>query len=904
MHRPNRRDLLKTTGVGAGVALGMGGASAQQSTVSQTVSTDSQVGTAARNATKVFTATADSGYININSDSNQASERISLSGGNIGGDIEIEGVVYSDNTWESTRVDFPNLDPQALLESFGGDLPIDPGSIEADISVQVDPITGQYNASSGLMTADLSLSISVVITSPISADLSISASAVLTTGQSGDMTGGVQGGLEGGSATTTLVSNDFDLPATGETISVPIVGDINIDEQLGLPSPAGRNYLQLVLSMDITDVDEGSTGPVPISGFTGTGTNGFIALGTSDPQTSRVDFGSENGTEYSIDGQIYSDGTWESTNVDIPSVGLDELIKEQATFSLLGFDISVASVQTTVNVEPIEGKYRPQQGLVTGELRVSIDISATTVEIPVIGVGVGNVDFTVNPDPAPLTTKVSNGPNTSDGMEGSASGLASSSPQVSLVSQEFNVDGVSGDTSVIGIDVTGTINNVLNLPALAGSNWIRLDLDLSVDNPQAIDDALVFDPIVEEPPRDLNTDELFEDVDGDGNFNTIDVQALFDNLDSDPVQNQADILSFAGGLNRSSVGVVDVQALYDAFQQSGGTPGDIPAPPDVIVPTAEVDLSLQGGADEITVGNTVEYDLIIDGATQGIGAFDFSISVRDSSVATITDIDFTQNVREDDTAITNDGGRLDLRGAMLGSPFSAADSITIATVEVTAEQAGAATSVEFDMGSFPDGLFGAGAEQYEVASSPPRTLRVEFLAEIAIGDQQSAGGTSVTIDEVDMGNEGAYVGVWRSNNGTPTQLLGVKNVDSSGVVENIVVDLDQQMSGTESIIAAVHPDDGSGNPNTSQILTSDSATVEVGPPQIPGLPNPPQDPDGDGLYEDIRGDGSIDILDVQAFFNNLNTPEVQDNSEAYNFSGVDPTEVTILDVQELFNQLP
>jgi hypothetical protein len=900
---PNRRDILKTTGVSAGVALGVSGARAQHETASQTERQDTSP--QARDATKVFTATADSGYININSDSNQASERISLSGGNIGGAIEIEGVVYSDNTWESTRVDFPNLDPQALLESFGGDLPIDPGSIEADISVQVDPVTGQYNASSGLMTADLSLSISVVITSPISADLSISASAVLTTGESGSMTGEVQGGLEGGSATATLVSNDFDLPATGETISVPLVGDINIDEELGLPSPAGQNYLQLVLSMDITDVDEGPTGPVPISTFTGTGTNGFISLGTDDPQKRRGDFGSENGSEYSIDGQIYSDGTWESTNIDISSVGLDELIKNQATFSILGFDISVASVQTTVNVEPIEGKYRPQQGLVTGDFDMAIDFDVDLTEVA--GITVGGLKFKLNPDLAPLTTKVSDGPNTRDGMEGSASGLASSSPQVSLVSQEFNVDGVSGsDTSIAGVDVTGTINNVLNLPALAGSNWIQLDLDLSVDNPQAIDDALVFDPVVEEPPRDLNTDELFEDVDGDGNFNTIDVQALFDNLDSDPVQNQADILSFAGGLNRSSVGVVDVQALYDAFQQSGGTPGDIPAPPDVIVPTAEITLSLQGGADEITVGNTVEYDLVVDGATQGIGAFDFSISVRDSSVATITDVDFTQNVREDDTAITGDGGRLDLRGAMLGSPFSAADSITIATVEVQAEQAGAATSAEFDVGSFPDGLFGAGAEQYEVASSQPRTLSVEYLAEIVMEDQQSAGGTSVTIDEVNMGDEGAYVGIWRSNNGTPTQLLGVKNVDSSGVVENVTVDLDQPISGTRETIAAVHPADDSG-PDTAEVLARDTATIDgpPRPPQIaPGLPGPPKDIDGDGRYEAVRGNDEVTTLDVQTLFSNLNSPEVQNNARAFNFfDGGNPDTVTVLDVQALFNKI-
>lgn len=67
---------------------------------------------------------------------------------------------------------------------------------------------------------------------------------------------------------------------------------------------------------------------------------------------------------------------------------------------------------------------------------------------------------------------------------------------------------------------------------------------------------------------------------------------------------------------------------------------------------------------------------------------------------------------------------------------------------------------------------------------------------------------------------------------------------------------------------------------------------------------PPRDPDGDGLYEDIDGDGTVDIFDVQALFTNLQSDAVQEYAEFYNFAGDDDEEVTIFDVQALFVRLP
>jgi hypothetical protein len=79
-----------------------------------------------------------------------------------------------------------------------------------------------------------------------------------------------------------------------------------------------------------------------------------------------------------------------------------------------------------------------------------------------------------------------------------------------------------------------------------------------------------------------------------------------------------------------------------------------------------------------------------------------------------------------------------------------------------------------------------------------------------------------------------------------------------------------------------------------------SASARV---ELPTLErNPPRDRDDDGLYEDVDGNGAIEILDVQALFNNLDSAVVQNNRAAFKFQPrVD--ELTILDVQGLFNEL-
>lgn len=87
--------------------------------------------------------------------------------------------------------------------------------------------------------------------------------------------------------------------------------------------------------------------------------------------------------------------------------------------------------------------------------------------------------------------------------------------------------------------------------------------------------------------------------------------------------------------------------------------------------------------------------------------------------------------------------------------------------------------------------------------------------------------------------------------------------------------------------------------STGDVALSGSLSVN---PDVTGDGQPARDTTGDGLLNDINGDGEFTIADVQALFTNLNTPVVQENYELFRFAGVETERVSVFDVQGLFTQ--
>ena len=119
-------------------------------------------------------------------------------------------------------------------------------------------------------------------------------------------------------------------------------------------------------------------------------------------------------------------------------------------------------------------------------------------------------------------------------------------------------------------------------------------------------------------------------------------------------------------------------------------------------------------------------------------------------------------------------------------------------------------------------------------------------------------------------------------------------------VATLTVEAETGGNATLDPVVEPFPDGVFASPADRYAVTTESATLEiVGPPALADGLDRPQDLDGDGTYEDVRGDGEFTIFDVQALFANLDT--AAEYPSAFDFTG--DGEVGITDVQALFEKL-
>jgi len=86
-------------------------------------------------------------------------------------------------------------------------------------------------------------------------------------------------------------------------------------------------------------------------------------------------------------------------------------------------------------------------------------------------------------------------------------------------------------------------------------------------------------------------------------------------------------------------------------------------------------------------------------------------------------------------------------------------------------------------------------------------------------------------------------------------------------------------------------------PTLLELYETGRLRSEPSAPAIVGE-TPATDPDGDGVYEDVNGDGEFNIVDVNALFQNRNSDAVQNNTGYFDFNG--DGSVNIVDVNALF----
>ena len=289
--------------------------------------------------------------------------------------------------------------------------------------------------------------------------------------------------------------------------------------------------------------------------FTATGLDGFIAINETG-QSPDTKFDLPGPTEVNdpveIQGEIYEDGTWESTSVQFPNISIPDRLLEQAGLP--------PSIDITVIINPVN---RPYTGTIsrvegqeimtlTGSIEITVDISLIDID---------PITVTISP-----TTEQSNKLQ-GEILDNQNSDFQGTDAALTLVDNEFTIDATTGN---------GSIDGALGLPATTpGTNWFQLNADMTFADPCS-GDCVGSVPIPEPPelpvgatngpPQKVLSSSLYDDVTGDGSTDVVDVQTLFRNLGTPAVQNNAAAFNFSN-TNPDEVTVLDVQALFNIQEQ-------------------------------------------------------------------------------------------------------------------------------------------------------------------------------------------------------------------------------------------------------------------------------------------------------------------------------------------------
>ena len=136
----------------------------------------------------------------------------------------------------------------------------------------------------------------------------------------------------------------------------------------------------------------------------------------------------------------------------------------------------------------------------------------------------------------------------------------------------------------------------------------------------------------------------------------------------------------------------------------------------------------------------------------------------------------------------------------------------------------------------------------------------------------------------------AWAGL-HSNSTLPADSLWIKAVDLNDKIKSgatnitlATITLRGDKQGISDILITVTKmDDDNGNPIDPNTVSGKVEVIGVVP--FPGCENPPTDPDNDGLYEDINGNGRKGFNDVVVFFNYLKwVEENQPCIECFDFN--------------------
>jgi len=142
-----------------------------------------------------------------------------------------------------------------------------------------------------------------------------------------------------------------------------------------------------------------------------------------------------------------------------------------------------------------------------------------------------------------------------------------------------------------------------------------------------------------------------------------------------------------------------------------------------------------------------------------------------------------------------------------------------------------------------------------------------------------------------------------ANDGSSIQLRAVDLNDAfepgDANITLATLEIEAVGGGTADLVVdAAALDDDTGNAIDVQ---ERSGVVVTGPSPVGPGNNAPTDPDGDGRYEDVNGNGRLDYADVELLFENMDNSSVQLQVDAFDFN--ENGQIDFNDISELYEQI-
>ncbi|MFC4405905.1 thermonuclease family protein [Haloarchaeobius iranensis] len=267
-------------------------------------------------------------------------------------------------------------------------------------------------------------------------------------------------------------------------------------------------------------------------------------------------------------------------------------------------------------------------------------------------------------------------------------------------------------------------------------------------------------------------------------------------------------------------------------------------------------------------------------------------NLNDLASALGTDLRLTGDAVTDDSSnVDGDAGLVTTTNFHQGfdlfdvyEPGAGGDEPTAPTLSVSFPErsgAGSAVPADLSLSNAPDGLAG-----FDVTVSIADT-GVVTASDVSFDDAFPDSTTAASI----------------SGDGSTVSLEAADIEDNVGTgatdVPLATISLEPQSDGTTGLdlgIEALDADDGS-------VIDAETSTgdLTIAPVERIGDNDLPTDPDGDGVYEDLNGNGQLDFDDVAVFFEHREEDAIQDYVDSFDFN--DNGRIDFDDITTLFEEV-